>query len=127
MPIDIELFQPKTSSPELSGQPLTLDGGVYWYLFPYFEKSGQMIDLYDDAKFTGGSLGFLDGILAQVLQELDRQPERWDQKTGEQVHPVPKVLTEAISRQDVSSFVSSLRDLIAKALEGRGVITFTGD
>ena len=131
MPINIELFQPKTSPPKMAAQTLTLGGGLYWHLFPYFEKlatqCGQMIELYDDANFSSESLGLLDGILSQVLQDLKQQPDRWDQKTGTQVHPVPKVLAESISKQDVSSFVCSLRSLITKAIEVRGVITFTGD
>jgi len=75
MPIDIELFQPKGADPDLVGKRLSLDnGGVYWYLYPMFEKlsqrSGQMIDLYADAKFTKANIGLLDDALVKTLVDL---------------------------------------------------------
>jgi len=37
------------------------------------------------------------------------------------------VLTETISREDVSSFIIPLHELVVKAIKGRGTITFCGD
>jgi hypothetical protein len=132
MPIDIELFQPKGTSTDLLARKLELDdGGIYWYLFPFFERlgnqTGQFIDLYGDAKFSSENLGPLDSILSEALKSLELQPDVWEQKTGEQIRPVRKTLTQTISRKDVGSFITSLQDLLEKAVTGRGVVTFTGD
>ena len=132
MATEIELFQPRGTSEDLKGPKLWLsDNGLYWYLFPHFEQlaklTGQLIDLYGDAKFAGGDLGFLDHTLQEVLQELERQPDTWEQKTGELLDVVPKTLTDRVSKNDVGAFVVQFRDLIAKAIKGSGAITCTGD
>jgi hypothetical protein len=132
MATEIELFQPRGTGPELNAPKLWLsDSGLYWYLYPHFARlaklTGQMIDLYGDAKFAGGDLGILDQALQDVLLELERQPETWEQRTGELMVVVRKLLKEQISKKEVSSFVTQFRDLIAKAIKGRGVITCTGD
>ncbi len=107
------------------------DGGIYWYLFPFFERlgnqTGQLIDLYGDAKFSAENIVPLDIILREALTSLELQPDVWEQKIGEQIRPVRKTLTQTISRKDVRSFINSLQDLLEKAVNGRGVVTFTGD
>jgi len=132
MPIDIELFQPKGTSTDLSARKFELhDGGIYWYLFPFFERlgnqTGQLIDLYGNAKFSAENISLLDSILREALKSLELQPDVWEQKTGEQIRPVRKTLTQKISKKDVSSFINSLHNLLEKAVKGRGVVTFTGD
>jgi len=86
-----------------------------------------LVDLYGDAKFAGGDLGSFDLALQEVLQDLERQPDSWEQKTGELLGVVPKALTQRVSKNEASALVTQLRDLIAKAIKGRGVITCTGD
>lgn len=132
MPIDIELFQPKGIYTDLSARKLELhDGGIYWYLFPFFERlgnqTGQLIDLYGNAKFSAENICLLDNILRDALKSLELQPDVWDQKTGEQIRPVRKTLTQKISKKDIRSFINSLQDILEKAVNGQGVVTFTGD
>jgi hypothetical protein len=132
MAIDIALSLPRSTQTEFACDPIVLlDSGVYWYLYPAFDRlakeSGQMIDLYDDARFRDKDLETLARTLQLISNELPGQPEEWDQVTGEQTYPVRRVLTDRVGKQDVAALIDRLQHMVTNAIKGRGVIDFRGD
>src|SRR5262245_26554780 len=124
MPIDVTLFLPNSAQAELACEPIVLGYGAYCYLYPAFERlakeSGQMIDLYDDARFRDEDLEALCRMLQRISKELAGQPQEWDQRTGEQVHPVRRVLTERVKKRDIEALIQSLQEMTTNAINGRG-------
>jgi hypothetical protein len=54
------------------------DDGYYWYLYPLFEDlytaTGNMIDLYGDARFERHHFSRLRRMLAEACEKIDQQP-----------------------------------------------------
>jgi len=135
MPVNIGLYDPNAWPPDSGRKSLVVSNGVSCYLSPHFERlavpTGQMIDRWSVARFSGDLLPFLDSALGKILEELEQsdRPAQWEQKTAELFENGECFgqTTEPVSRQEVLFFVCSLRELVAEAIEIRGVILFSGD
>jgi len=94
------------------------DDADYWYLQPMIKeienRTGQLIDLYGEAKFGGD---FLEQVEKIVLDHLDRLKQRrekqWEVHVGTQLHPTRKDLFKTLIKKDLEEklhrFIAMLR------------------
>jgi hypothetical protein len=89
----------------ISGEPsFSLeDGALYWFLHPLFvtlaTRTGQYVDLYGDASFSGEQLSALEEMLTVAKELAEAQPESWEVHVGTQVAPVQKELFQRLDRE----------------------------
>jgi len=131
MAIKITSFLPQEEGAHIVKEPLSLqDNGVYWYLYPYFlnlfKRTGEMIDLYGIARFTGNTLLEFDSTLADLIKTVIAQPDEWDQKVGTLIKPEKKVLYERIAKSDVLATVNLLKKITSEGIKNNAVIVFEG-
>ncbi|MCI0377739.1 MAG: hypothetical protein L0215_09045 [Gemmataceae bacterium] len=106
------------------------DEGYYWFLHPLFwelaEKTGQYIDLYGDAAFSGESLRELERVLVQARAQVLAQPESWKVKIGTLLDPVhKKQLYARVTREEFLKLLREWRRVIRRArARGRRVVCF---
>jgi hypothetical protein len=115
MSLDIVVADRSSHVPVASEPPLQLDDDArYWFLHPLFERlrsqTGQYIDLYGDAEFTGADLGALERTLQEARRLVESQPELGTAQAGtkrpkkkrEQPPPVDrKVMLALLDQWDV--------------------------
>ncbi len=109
---------------------LTLDDdGYYWFLHPLFEElraaTGQYIDLYGNATFTGANLDALDGILSAAQRLVELQPECWEVHIGTQVLPVQKEIYKPVKRTEFFRLLGLWEHVLERARQtGHPVVCF---
>ena len=71
-----------------------LDDGYYWFLHPLFKdlanETGQYIDLYGDASFSGSDLAGLEEMLRLASKLIALQPTTWNVIVGYELVPYEK-------------------------------------
>ena len=107
------------------------DEAIFWYLHPTFnsvyDRTGQIIDLYEMALFRGADLTILREALATVRHDAGAQPQQWEVHVGTQTSPTVKELYRTVTRRNLLNLIDRCLELIDKATaEGIGV-AFTGD
>jgi hypothetical protein len=91
------------------------DDGYYWFLYPLFERlaarTGQMIDLYDGATFSGPALADLRATVSEAMRLVATMPDEWDVQTGTEIgsHLHPKPPTPVYSPVNKMEFERLLR------------------
>lgn len=128
---DGKSFVPLPDEPRLAFD----DDGYLFFLFPFLRSlhhaTGEMIDLYDDASFSGDHLDLLQTELRAARVAIDAQPEQWDIPIGTQFGPPsthPPVGKPIISTVEKAVFLERLDQwerVIRRAREtGRPVVCF---
>jgi hypothetical protein len=103
--------------------------GYYWFLHPLFEKlqseTGQYIDLYGDASFTGACLSALERMVAEAMGLVQAQPAAWQVHTGTQIRPEHKELYAAVEKDRFLALLHKWQQIIERAREiGMPVVCF---
>ena len=82
MPLSIDLNSGTRNGESVAFQ----SNGYYWFLHPFFEEvkelTGQMIDLYADARFEGAALAALAAVLDKARRAADSKPSTWEECIG---------------------------------------------
>jgi len=105
------------------------DDGYYWFLHPLFGElwtaTGQYIDLYGDAAFTGPDLDALERTLTTARGLVEGQPESWEVHTGTQTAPVRREVYRPVERAQFLRLLRVLEQVIERARQtGRAVVCF---
>lgn len=106
--------------------------GYFWFLFPLFNDlaklTGQRIDLYGDAAFTGDALEALEQTLASARVLVDAQPDTWERvfkhhskKTGWREE------RQLINKQQMIVLLEKLEGAVRKAKAAGRFVIFFGD
>jgi hypothetical protein len=103
--------------------------GYYWFLHPLLEKlqseTGQYIDLYGDASFSGSTLSALERMVAEARKLVGAQPATWQVHTGTQLSPEHKELYAAVDKDRFLALLDKWQQIIARAREiGKPVVCF---
>jgi hypothetical protein len=120
-----------TSSMLLQSEPsIGLESdGYYWFLHPLFERlraeTGEYIDLYGDASFSGRSLAALERTVADAINLVHAQPATWQVHTGTQLAPVHEELYADAEKARFLGLLVKWNQMIARAKEmGKPVVCF---
>jgi len=111
---------------------LTLcDSGYYWFLYPLFVKlqagTGQMIDLYGDATFSGPDLDALERTLTEAQRLVEAQPESWPVHVGTRASPAPRVIYQSVDQTEFLRLLGVWGRAVARAKHVGGSIVGIGD
>ena len=103
--------------------------GYYWFLHPLFERlrseTGQYIDLYGDASFSGTSLSALERMVVDATMLVQAQPATWQVHTGTQMSPEHKELYENVQKDRFLALLANWKEIIARAKKiGKPVVCF---
>lgn len=70
------------------------DDGYYWYFHSFFaelfRQTGQNIDLYDNAAFTGSEIAMFEAAMNRARDTALEQPECWEVHVGNETAPVSR-------------------------------------
>ena len=136
MSLDIGLANAKTTQPYPSMRIAFDDDGYYWFCFPFFEelqkRTGEMIDLYNGAWFTGGNLAELKTTLARIAEAARAMPPEWDivigHSIGSYLAPTPPTpMSERIEREALLSLIRRFDALVDEAIREQKWIACLGD
>jgi hypothetical protein len=111
-----------TSMLPVAGEPSLgfINDGYYWFLYPYFEHlrsgTGQYIDLYGDASFSGSALDALDQMLLTVRDIVLSQPPTWQVCTGS-VLPEQEKVYQMVNRDTMLKKLDLFAGVISRAKE----------
>jgi len=128
--LDIGIGNERGKPPDAEEPRLALDDdGYYWFLHPLFEQlhaeSGQYIDLYGDASFTGVGLDALERMLTRARQLIESQPKTWQVHTGTQFAPVRREIHKPVKREEFLRLIVLWEQVVDRARKtGRSVICF---
>jgi hypothetical protein len=108
------------------------DDADYWYLWPRMishlkNQTGELIDLYDDAEFSGPSLDILETLISKQLLDLSGESEEWEVHTGTQLHPVKKEIHKKLIRKDLQLKLKKLLFIVRLAKAQSEMIICLGD
>jgi hypothetical protein len=134
MPLDVYI-QPRFEAPRVGGQYEYIcsldDDGYYWFLHPHFEElakdTGQYIDLYGGAGFSGEALGALRRTIAVARQQTDAQPERWDVVVGVRPGVVAQEIRSGVEKAEMQLLLEKLDAGACKAQSIGEFLTCFGD
>jgi hypothetical protein len=130
MALDLGIGDGVSLIPKQGEPSLWLDSdGYYWFLHPLFEKlqseTGQYIDLYGDASFTGASLSALERMVAEAMGLVQAQPATWQVHTGTQLRPEHKELYAGVEKDRFLVLLHKWQQIIERAKEiGKPVVCF---
>lgn len=106
------------------------DDGIYWYLYPYFQKlfeqTGEMVDLYGIARFTRDALLELDNTLTNARKAAVAQPNEWEQEVGKLIKPKKEILYDKVLKRNVIAMIDSLKNITSEGIKNNAVIVFEG-
>ena len=139
MALDIGIGNGTSLSP-VKGEPsISLDNdGYYWFLHPLFEDlrttTGQYIDLYGDASFSGEQLVALEEMLKNARRLVDLQSAIWSVCIGYELVPRrknarsrsrPKEIMATVEKQRFLAELDKWESIVARAKElNRPVVCF---
>ena len=107
------------------------DDGYYWFLWPLFEQlqreTGQTIDLYGDAIFSGDNFLKLKTTLTQAEKVIETQPKNWDVSVGKQTFPQQKTLYSTVEKSKFQSILNDLQNAVETAQRLGWYLAFWGD
>jgi hypothetical protein len=130
MALDLGIGDGVSSIPQQGEPSLWLSSdGYYWFLHPLFEnlrsETGQYIDLYGDASFTGASLSALERMVAEAVGLVQAQPATWQVHTGTQLRPEHKELYVDVEKDRFLALLHKWLKIIERAKEiGKPVVCF---
>jgi hypothetical protein len=95
------------------------DHGPYWFLHPLFERlrdqTGQYIDLYGDALFSGDALAALERVVAEARELVASQPEAWQVHVGTQLSPEQRELYRPAERARMLALLEQWGAVVQRA------------
>ena len=114
------------------------DDALYWSLHPWWarvaEATGQYLDLYGDARFSGDALDVLDAALADAEEKAHTWPERQMFPVGTSYKRdsagswvVARENHEPLERAAVLAALGKFRALIAEARASGATLYGWGD
>jgi hypothetical protein len=103
--------------------------GYYCFLHPLIgqlqSETGQYIDLYGDASFSGESLSALERMVAEAIALVQAQPAVWQVHTGTQIRPEHKEVYAEVEKDRFLALLQTWEQIIARAKEiGKPVVCF---
>jgi hypothetical protein len=118
-----------------SGPSVSFDGNDadYWYLWSTMikeieNKTGELIDLYDDAEFSGENLHELEAIVAKHVANLKNKKEtEWDVHTGTALLPVKKEIYKTLSKKDLEAKLKAFLAIVRQAIAKNEKVICIGD
>ena len=135
MSLDVYV-QPKAEMPRIGDESEHIcsfvdDEGYYWFLYPLFEKlreeTGEFIDLYGGATFSGVALDALAQTIVEAHKLVDAQPDSWEVVTGVITKPVRKEVRASVNKQQMKMLLAKLEEAVSKAKTRGAYVTFWGD
>ena len=130
MSLDIGIGHGTSPMPVPSEPFLCLNSdGYYWFLYPLIERlqaeSGQYIDLYGAASFSGEGLAALERMLVDARKLVETKPDTWRVHTGTQTHPEHKELYDDVEKASFLALLSKWEQIIERAKRlGKSVVCF---
>ena len=120
---------PLQSEPSLQLNSEGYSEGYYWFLHSLLERlqseTGQYIDLYGDAWFSGATLSALERMVAEAIRLVQAQPATWQVHTGTQTSPEHKELYAQVEKDRFQDLLHKWEQIIARAREiGKPVVCF---
>jgi hypothetical protein len=118
---------------QLAHEPRTclFDDGYYWFLYPFWvelrERTGEYVDLYGNASFSGPALDAFRGVLGKAQAVAVDRPEAWRVHTGTHIGPVRTELYETVYRAELLRLLETLSVIAARAAELGGSVECSGD
>ena len=112
------------------------DDGYYWFLYPQFERlaarTGQMIDLYDGATFSGPALADLRATVNEAMRLVETMPDEWDVQTGTEIgsrlHPKPPTpVYSPVKKMEFERLLRRVGELVDAAERKQARIVCLGD
>lgn len=111
------------------------EGGAadYWYLWPKMikeikNKTEQLIDLYDDAEFSGDELGKVERIVLNQLEELKHKKDKnWEVHTGTELQPKKREIYKTLTKKDLEEKLQFLLKIVRLAKQTNEKILCIGD
>jgi hypothetical protein len=108
------------------------DEAYYWFLWPLFDRlhadTGQLIDLYGNACFSGASLVLLREMLKEARKRVLAQPETWQVVIGQSRGPQgPQDIFAKATRTEFLQFLNDCEGLVIEAVETACAVIFWGD
>ena len=122
-----------TSRLPVQGEPSLAfrSDGYYWFLHPLFEQlrieTGQYIDLYGDALFSGESLDALERMVAEAKRLVASQPDTWRVHIGTQTSPKQKELYDEVEKGRFLELLDQWQRILARARESGWPVICFGD
>lgn len=128
-------IQPKAEIPRVGGiYEIVMafeDDGYYHFLFPLFQhlkqKTGQDIDLYGNATFSGLHLDDLKETIEAAKQLLVSQPKTWRVLIGTRISPTHQKIYSTVDKHQMNKVLNTMMEAIEKAKADGSYITFWGD
>ena len=105
--------------------------GYYWYLHPLFEdlyqRTGQYIDLYGHAVFSGANLSAFAEMLSNAKDRISQQPDTWDVHIGTLTAPERKELYSPVDKYQFLNLIRELDDIASMAAKMDRRVVCIGD
>ena len=123
-------------APEWNGDTsISFSGGSadYWYLWSTLIKeirneTGQLIDLYDDAEFSGDNLNKVERLIIKQIQELkDEKEEKWEIHIGTEFGHIKKEIYKTLVKEELISKLEKFLAIIQQAKENNEKVICIGD
>ncbi|UUC45187.1 hypothetical protein [Flavobacterium cerinum] len=108
-------------------------GADYWYLWPTMikeinNKTGELIDLYQDAEFSGSHLTIFKTTVAKHLAVINSKKEKsWEVYIGTQMHPVKQDIYKTLVKKEIAEKLEKLLQMIDLAIKSEEKIICIGD
>lgn len=105
----------------------------YWYLWSAMiqkikNETGELIDLYDDAEFSGENLIKIEKIVISELEDIRNKKEKsWEIHTGTQIKPIKKEIFKTLIKKELEEKLSRLLIIIRLAIKTNEKILCMGD
>ena len=90
-------------------------------------KTGEYIDLYGEAEFSGKALEDLQATLTEAKRLVNAQPAIWDVHVGTETAPINRVIFRTIHRDEFQTLLEKLTQIVALAKQWNGRVVFFGD
>ncbi len=132
MALDIVLSVNRKASVWNEATSIQLDAAEYCYLWPSMindikNRTGKIIDLYDDAKFSGHDLDALETLISKQLLDLSSEKQEWEVHTGTQTHPVKREIYKKLIRKDLQLKLEKFLFIVRLAKEQSEMVICLGD
>lgn len=120
-------YNPETSISFESG------AADYWYLWPTMikeikSKTGELIDLYDKAEFSGDNLDKVEKIVLNHLEQLKTINEtEWEVHTGTELQPVKREKYKILNKQELEEKLHCLLRIVQLAKQSNEKVICIGD
>jgi hypothetical protein len=120
-------YDPETS--------ISFEGGAadYWYLWPTMineikNKTGELIDLYDDAESSGDNLDKIETIVLHQLDELRKKKDKeWNVHIGTELQPIKKEIYRTLVKKDLEEKLQRLLTIVKQAKQKNEKVICIGD